>query len=201
METTSNQLKGRAIGALFFTGFGTIWLTLALYLRQSMNTIAMVVISVGLMVLLSAVFWLLSLAARFPKVEEDPARRKAFNRINAVQWIAIAIVAFSFGRLHIDAYVLSAITAIVGIHMFPLARLFRYPMHYLSGGLLTAWGGASAAIFPVDSLQSSTAIGTGAILWFSAATTLALALRLAHKPGSASKSGSASSVSRTILSL
>jgi hypothetical protein len=186
MATTSNQLRGRATGALFFTGFGTIWLALALYLRQSSNVAAMIGISVGLMVLLSGIAWLFRVAGRFPKVEDDPARGKAFSRINAIQWIAVAIVAFTFGKLHIDDYVVSAITAIVGIHLFPLARLFRYPMHYVTGGLLTVWGGVSALAFPADSLQSSTAIGTGLILWFSAATTLWLALALALGPRSAS---------------
>jgi hypothetical protein len=185
METTSNQLKGRATGALFFAGFGTLWLTLALYLRQSLNVMAMVTISVGLMVLVSAIAWLFRLAGRFPKVEEDPARSKAFNRINAIQWIAVAVVAFTFGRLHWDAYVVSAITAIVGIHMFPLARLFRYPVHYVTGGVLVLWAAVSAFAFPTDQMQGSTAIGTGVILWFSAATTLAMAVTLALKPRSA----------------
>jgi hypothetical protein len=186
MEITSNQLKGRATGALFFTGFGTIWLTLALYLRQSLNVAAMVAISVGLMALLTAIAWLFSLAGRFPKVATDPATGKAFNRINALQWVAVAVIAFLFGRLHWDAYVISAITAIVGIHLFPLARLFRYPMHYVTGGLLVLWAAVSVLAFPVDQMQGSTAIGTGLILWLSATTTLALALTLALKSRSAS---------------
>jgi hypothetical protein len=186
METTSNQLKGRATGALFFTGFGTIWLTLALYLRQSLNVAAMVVISVGLMVLISVIVWLFSLAGRFPKVPVDPARGKAFNRINAIQWIAVALVSFFFGHFHLDAYVVSAITAIVGIHMFPLAKLFRYPLHYLTGGLLVVWATVSVMVLPLDQMQGFTAIGTGAILWFSAATTVALALNLALKSPSTS---------------
>lgn len=186
METTSNQLKGRATGALFFTGFGTIWLTLALYLRQSLNIAAMVAISVGLMILLSGIAWLFSLAGRFPGIPSDPATSRAFNRVNAIQWIAVALVSFLFGHFHLDAYVVSAITAIVGIHLFPLAKLFRYPMHYVTGGLLVLWATVSVLTLPLDQMQGLTAIGTGAILWLSAAISIALALTLALKSRPAS---------------
>ena len=34
---TANQIGGRAIGALFFTGFGAIWLLLGLYAKQRLT--------------------------------------------------------------------------------------------------------------------------------------------------------------------
>ena len=172
---TANQLSGRAVGSLFFTGFGTLWLTLGLYLRQIVNGVLLAGISAGLAILLLAAFWLLRQSSRYPKSPEDPTRNRAFNRINAIQWAAVFIVAFTFGRLHLDAYVLSAITAIVGIHLFPLARLFRYPMHYATGAALVLWASASVLLFPPEHLQGATALGTGALLWVSAAVTLALA--------------------------
>jgi hypothetical protein len=90
-------------------------------------------------------------------------------------------VAFSFARLHIDAYVMSAITAIVGLHMFPLARLFRYPLHYATGTVLVAWAGASVLVLPVEEMQGLTALGTGIILWLSAAVTLTIAIRMSRQ--------------------
>jgi len=175
MKITANQLSGRAVGSLFFTGFGTLWLTLGLYLRQIVNGAFLTGISAGLAVLPLAAFWLLRQSSRYPKVPDDPARNRAFNRINAIQWAAVFIVAFTFGRLHLDAYVLSAITAIVGIHLFPLARLFRYPMHYVTGAALVLWASASVLLFPAEHLQGVTALGTGILLWASAALTLVLA--------------------------
>jgi hypothetical protein len=64
--------------------------------------------------------------------------------------------------------------------MFPLARLFHYPLHYATGGLLVAWSAISVAVAPAGELQSTTALGTGAILWLSAAATLTAAMRLAR---------------------
>jgi hypothetical protein len=36
---TANQLSGRAIGALFFAGFGALWLLLALYVREQLHAV------------------------------------------------------------------------------------------------------------------------------------------------------------------
>ena len=94
-----------------------------------------------------------------------------------IQWVAVAAVAFAFARLQIDAYVVSAITAIIGLHMFPLARLFRYPMHHVTGAVLVGWAAASALIFSRSAMQGAAALGTGAILWASAVVTLARAMR------------------------
>jgi hypothetical protein len=180
--TTANQLCGRAIGSIFFSGFGALWIGLALYIKQTLSVDLTIGIGAGLAALLLTAIWLMRRAKLFPKLPEDRAMGRQFSRINAIQWIAVAIVGFAFARLHIDVYVLSAITAIVGIHMFPLAKLFRYPLHNVTGAVLVAWASASVLLVPTDHLQSATAIGTGIILWLSAATTLALAVKLSIQP-------------------
>lgn len=173
---TANQLTGRAIGSIFFTGFGAVWILLSLYIRQILSVdLAIPVATIAAALLLSAL-WLMQQAKRYPKVPEDPARGRTFTRINAIQWIAVAIVAFAFAKLHIDAYVLSAITAIVGIHFFPLAKLFRYPMHNVTGAVLVVWASMGVLLIPTEHLQGITALGTGIILWSSAAITLGIAL-------------------------
>jgi hypothetical protein len=178
---TANQLKGRAIGAMFFACFGTGWIFLALTAKQLINAATVSATVAGMVVLLVTAAALMRLAKRWPRVPDDPARGRAFMGINAIQWIAVFIVAFSFARFHIDAYTTSAITAIAGLHLFPLARLFHYPLHYLTGALLVAWAAASAVLLPVAQMQGTTALGTGAILWASAAVTLAIALRASQQ--------------------
>ena len=179
---TANSLGGRAVGSLFFAGFGALWLFLSLYARQLLNIETVSSVLLGLGLLLGAAVVLLREAKRWPRVPDDPAVGRAFVWINAIQWIAVSAVAFSFARLHIDAYVLSAITAIVGLHMFPLARLFRYPLHHITGALLVAWAAASALLLPVEQMQGITAFGTGLILWLSAAVTLVAAMQAARQP-------------------
>ena len=173
----ANQLSGRAIGALFFSGFGALWLLLALYAMERLAAITIAALLLGFALLLLSALTLLRRARRWPRVPDDPAVSRTFNRVNAAQWIAVAIVATALHRLHSDVYVMNAITAIVGLHMFPLARLFRYWPHHVVGAVLVTWAAASILFVPIDHLQGVTALGTGLILWSSAAATLALAIQ------------------------
>lgn len=178
---TANQLSGRAIGSIFFAVFGALWILLSLYVKQILGVVTVSWVALDLLVLLTTAIWLLRQAKRFPKAPEDPARNRAFKRINAAQWIAIFLVAFAFGRLHLDAYVMSAITAIVGLHLFPLAKLFRYPLHYITGAVLVAWGGGSVLFVSAQHLQGTVALGTGIILWLSAFMTLIVAATVTRR--------------------
>lgn len=178
---TANQLSGRAIGAIFFAGFGTLWLLLSLYALERLRAAAVCAVLLGLAILVLASLSLLREAKRWPRVPDDPAMSRAFKWVNAVQWIAVAVVVFALSRIHLDAYLMNAITAIVGLHMFPLARLFRYSPHYATGAALVAWAVASVFLASVEHLQGLTALGTGVILWLSAAVTLALAFQSAWR--------------------
>ena len=131
------------------------------------------------MLLLAAVY-LFRQAKRWPRVPDDPAVGRAFAWINAIQWIAVRRGLYA-ARLHMTPTSRSAITAIVGLHMFPLARFFRYPAHYRAGAIMLAWAVASVVFVPVEALQGIAAFGTGVILWISAAVTLVLALQAARQ--------------------
>ena len=181
-NTTANQLSGRAIGSIFFVCFGAVWLFLALLAKQQITLATVSVVMLGMVFLLLAAFNLLRLSKRWPRVPDDPSIGRAFGWINAIQWIAVAVVAFTFAKLHIDAYVISAITAIIGLHMFPLARLFHYPIHYATGAVLVAWAAASAILAPVEQMQGTAALGTGIILWLSAIVTLSIGVKVARQP-------------------
>jgi hypothetical protein len=178
---TSNQLGGRAIGSIFFAGFGALWLFLALYAEENLTATSISLVALGLAMLLTGGIYLLGQSKRWPKTPDDPAIARTFKWVNIVQWVAVGVVAFTLAKLRLDAYVMSAITAIVGIHLFPLARVFRYPMHYVNGAVLVAWAGASAVFVPTETMQSVAAMGTGAILWLAAAVTLGMAFVAARK--------------------
>jgi hypothetical protein len=178
----ANQLRGRASGVIVVAAFGALWLLLALYAMQMLNvaTVAGVVLVVAALVV--AAMFLFRKAKRWPSVPDDPAVGRAFGWINTLQWIAVGTVAFTLAKLSLDAYIPSAVTAIVGLHMFPLGRIFRYPAHYRAGAILLAWAAASVVFVPIADLQSVAAFGTGMVLWISAAVTLTLAFRAARRP-------------------
>jgi hypothetical protein len=181
MTTTANQLRGRAIGSLFFAVFGAIWIALALYAKERLTAGNLIFVALDFAVLVGMALWLRREAKRFPTVAEDPNRDRKFNQINGAQWVAGGIAAFLLARMHLDAYIPCAIAAIVALHMFPLAGLFRYKMHYLTGSVMLAWAAASAIFVPAEHLQGTSALGTGIILWVSAFTTLMLAFTAARR--------------------
>lgn len=188
---TANQLMGRAIGSLFFIGFGMIWLILAFDVSGRLSIeawIGIVLMAAGFAVV---AFRLMSYARRFPRVPEDRRRKRLFHWINGGQWVAIVLVVITLNMLHVGIYGVTAIAAIVAAHMFPLARIFHYKMHYVTGGMLLLWAVGTLLFAPTEHLQGMTALGMGAILWLSAAVTLALAFLAARHAGSADEAVSA----------
>jgi hypothetical protein len=178
----ANQLSGRAIGAMFFACFGTGWIFLALAAKQRINCVTASGTVLGMVAMLLTAAYLMRLAKRWPRVPDDPRVGRAFGWVNAIQWTAVFIAAFTLGRLHLDAYTPSAVAAIVGLHLFPLARLFHYPLHYVTGSVLVAWAVATAVLVPVSEMQGDAALGTGLILWAAAVVTLAIGLNAARQP-------------------
>jgi len=182
---TSHQFRNRAIGSLFFAGFGTLWIGLALTAKEMLTAANLTFVALALAVLVSMALWLLRESKRFPGELTDPAEEKRiatnFNRINAAEWTAGGIVAFTLARTHLDAYIPCAITAIVALHLFPLARLFGNALHYATGSVLLAWATLTAILIPVEHLQGTSAFGTGIVLWLSAFITLSLALTTASR--------------------
>jgi hypothetical protein len=182
---TANRFSGRATGATFLTFFGAAWIGLSLYIREQLTPATGVPVALIACLLLLAALRLFRLSRRFPSVAEDPRVSRAFHLINSIQWIAAGIAGFTLNRLHLDAYLFSAIAAIVGLHMLPLARVFRYAPHYVTGSALVIWAVLSCLLVPVEHLQGAAALGTGMILWSSGASTLIAALPEATKANQA----------------
>ena len=176
-ELTANRLSSMATGIMFFAVFGSGWLFWSLIARQEISAGTAIGVETGTLVLLAAAFYMKRQAKRWPHVPDDPRVGRAFAWITAIEWAAVAAVAFACARLHWDPYLPSAVTVIVGLHLYPLARLFRNPLHYVTGTVLLVWAFAGAAAVPADRLQGIVALGTGAILWAAAAVTLARGLK------------------------
>ena len=178
---TANRFRGVATGAGFFTGFGTLWIALALYALDLWTRDRAVAVGAGAAVLAFGCSYLARLAKHWPTVEKNAAQARTFLRVNLAQWAAIGILSPAFGHYHLDGYICSAITAVVGIHFFPLAKLFRWLAHTVTGAVLTLWAGLSVLIVPIKDMQGVTALGTGAILWISALYSLTVGILAASR--------------------
>ena len=178
---SANHLIGAATGVMVCAGFGALWLVLSLYVRHILAIGTAVWIAPGLVLLVPGALYLLRQAKHWPRVPDDPAIQRIFLWANVAEWIGLFVVYFTLCRLHLDDYIFSAATAVIGLHFFPLARIFRSTTHYVTGAALVVWAAASAAFFPVEHLPSNTGFGTGLLLWLCAAVLLVRAIRAARQ--------------------
>lgn len=173
---TSEAISGRATGVLFFAGFGTLWLCTGLAAMHRLNLATGAAAAAILAGLVIPAVGVLKGASRVPRGNSDPeieARMsRVFNRDNTIQWIAIPVVVVFLNIFHWTDLIVPAIATIVGLHLFPLARLFRYSMHYVTGALLVVWSAASVFLLRRENIASIGALGTAIILLLSAAYTL-----------------------------
>jgi hypothetical protein len=170
--------RGRAIGASFFAVFGGAWLALWNYGIDPARFWVYGVIAVGAFAILG---WARAryrrYAAAAAQAVETPARRRMqrwFHIINAGQWVMVFIVGNVLSNLGLGNWFIPAIIMIVGLHFLPLARLFSYPAHYVTGAAFILL----ALIYPITAPGGPTnpvgCLGAGLLLWLSALWALGL---------------------------
>lgn len=128
----------RAIGAMLFSVFGSLWIVLGLAIA-----LAHPPIWVWLLPALPALALLgraLSVHRRhrdalraLEALPEAKQRARRFHWINAGQWIAIFVLGNALKWLGLGAWFLPMVMTVVGLHFLPLAGLFRYRPHLLTG--------------------------------------------------------------------
>ncbi len=182
---TAEAAQGRAWGSFFFIGFGSLWLLTGLRNmgRLSLGSEA-AVFALGLLALAAATA-LLRMAGRLPHAAVDPEEearvKRIFTAVNIIQWVAVATAVIVLILLRIPEYIVPAIGIIVGLHLYPLAGAFRYPMHTVTATVLVLWCAGCIALVSRPGLPGVGAFGTGAILLGSALITLGLACSRARK--------------------
>ena len=167
---------GLAIGAMFFALFGALWLLNADQLAHVRGWIPVaLVLAVTLLLCLAAWRVLRTRRSAMRTVRDTPQAqrmRRDFRTINTLQWIAAVVVVLTLRRLHLDAWIAPAIMLIVGVHFLPLARVFRYRPHVLTGAVLIV----TALLYPIASAGGpASALGSlvaGATLWLAALWSL-----------------------------
>ena len=180
----AEAVSGRAIGVLFFAVFGAIWMRNGLAAMHRLTPIGIAAILTILAVLVIPSLRLIRLASRnTPQTEPDPCEReinRAFLRVNMTQWLAIVAAIMLLNLVHKAEFLTPVITFIVGMHLFPLAKLFNYAAHNVTGTLLVLWSTVVAATLPGSMMPSICSVGTAAILLGSAAYTIYSATRVAR---------------------
>ena len=162
----------RAIGAMFFAGFGTLWLVAGdILARGGADWTLAPIAAAGLGLAFAA--WRRFQANRVARaVFEGTARARkiarVFNWVNAGQWVLILVLGNLLRNVGLGDWILPMVIAVVGLHFLPLAAVMGYRPHYVSGTAMLLL----AALFPfVASAGPQGAagpLGAGLILWASA---------------------------------
>jgi hypothetical protein len=161
----------RAIGAMIFTLFGSLWLEAWVWFSRPEQWWRYLLVAAGGVGLLAAA---LRIYRRNRPVDSAPpvsaAERRSsrlFNLINIGQWVVILIGVNVLNNTGLGAWDIPFIIAVIGAHFLPLARVFKRPTHYVTGVALVLF--AVAYPFIAAGPQSTVGpLGAGLILWASA---------------------------------
>ena len=171
------RMRGRAVGAIVCAGFGAYslcwWAVDAIQAERIFWFGGIVAIAAILVIW--AIANLVTLSHE-PKVvlEKRLARfyRLGYALIVATEGVAISVGGPILGHFHRPELFGQWIDAVVGIHFFPLGKLFKLPLYYWTGAAisLAAFG---SLLISASSLSSAVcAGGTGVALWITAVVIL-----------------------------
>jgi len=171
------RMRGRAVGAIVCAGFGAYalywWVEAVIEAERRLWFGGIVVVTAILVV--CAITNLVALRHE-PRVVLD-RRLTRFYRIGyalivATEGAAISVGGPILGHFHRPELYGQWIGAVVGIHFFPLGKLFKIPLYYWTGAAISL--AAFGSLF-VSASSLSSAIcggGTGVALWATAVVIL-----------------------------
>lgn len=177
IEVTQQARRGgRAVGAIFFAFFGGVWALIGYDLGGWRTPLLLILPAALALILLLAAIRVVRrsrgamIAARGRP--EYVRMRRRFRAINAGQWIVAILAVYVLHDFRLDEWTVPVIMLIVGLHMLPLARVFRYRPHYVTGAALIF----TALLYPLASRSGpASALGcmlAAVTLWLSAIWSL-----------------------------
>ena len=180
------RMRGRAVGAIVCAGFGAYalfwWTEAAIEGERRLWFGVIAAITATLVVWGIANLVTLRNA---PRVVLDKGLvrfyRIGYGIIVAIEGAAISVGGPILGHFHRPELFGQWIGAVVGIHFFPLGKLFKIPLYYWTGAAisLAAFGSLFISSSPLSS--AFCAGGTGVALWITA--VVVLSKNLERMPG------------------
>jgi uncharacterized membrane protein YecN with MAPEG domain len=161
---------------MFFSLFGGAWMALWCLNAYGVR-ISVLLLVAGITISLFLLSYRqfrqnrIAYAAEADSPESKKAGR-AFNIVNATQWVLIFLVATSLSKFEHKEWIIPSIIFIVGVHFFPLAVVFKVPRHHVTGAAMTLL----AIVYPLIAKSGPASpigcLGAGIILWASSGAAL-----------------------------
>jgi hypothetical protein len=194
LELPRPAVLGIASGIFFMAFFGAYWgFASAFYMASPYQFIAFPIIGLVTLIFFGIGCIILRYALTLPETlsQKDEAESKRiwvwFGIVFGIEFVAIAISSILLSTFQLEVFIAPAIALIVGIHFFPLARLFRVSVFSITGGLLSVLAliALIALVLGLPIAGSSpynwslfVGIGTTLILWLTAVYTSQLGFRV-----------------------
>jgi len=146
------ETRGRAIGLLVFATAGPAWITWGTSGLASAVTMPAIVLALAASVALyaGAVFLLRRAGSLPPNVDRAAVRtaNRVFVIVNVLQILAMVIGSRLLGASGNPEFIPALICLVLGIHFFPLARVFHMPLYarMATAQCVLAIDGAAAAL-------------------------------------------------------
>ena len=175
---SSEALRGRGVAMLAFAAFGAWWATSALrpvpWLFRGAGYLLTALIMVALVWASISLFRYGRRVASATAGSSSPRRSTwpIFMLVFLAEIVAINLAALLLGRYDLTSCLIPLIAVIVGLHFYPLARLFHMPIYHITGTAMTVAGAAGVAAIMAggDAAQSNAAVAAvcALTLWLTA---------------------------------
>src|ERR1700680_1237204 len=138
----AGQLKASARGGLICALFGSAWMYWAVVfsghptpLWFSAVSLPAITLTIWAILRILAFRHLISSAAN---LQHWRSFRKFLWIDSAIEWVLVGVGSFLLSRIGRYDLIPQLFGLVIGLHFFPIAKLFRLPRYYLVGGIMIA---------------------------------------------------------------
>jgi hypothetical protein len=134
------QSKGSARGALICASFGSAWMYWAVVFSGNPAPLWFLIATVPAVALIACAILRVRAVRHLPssaaELEHSRAFRKFFWVDVGIEWGLSVIAVFTLARFGRFDLIPQALGVIIGLHFLPLAKIFRAPHYYWTGGVM-----------------------------------------------------------------
>jgi hypothetical protein len=185
-DLSADQLKGGARGALICAFFGSAWMYLAVVFSASPTAMSFSMVTLPAVVLMAWAILRVRAVRHLTPSSADLAHWMRFRKFYWIdfgtEWGLAGIAVFVLARFGRYDLIPQALGVIIGLHFLPLAKIFRTPRYYWTGGIMVV---AALGSLLIHGGYIRNIFGCGAIgltLWVSAAAILSRTSRFEIRP-------------------
>lgn len=139
-DISAGQLKGSARGAIICAVFGSAWMYWAVVLSGSPTPVWFSVVTLPAVVLTAWAILRVRAVRHLTFSSTELAHwmqfRKFFWIDSGLEWGLAGVAVFALARLGRPDLIPQAVGVIIGLHFLPLAKIFRAPLYYWTGGII-----------------------------------------------------------------